>query len=343
MRLELRRAGAFLAGSLWVLALTAPVAGQQPPEPSHFGDVIDVRTGFVRVTLPGGTSAPRAEEFEVFWQRQPQKVLRVVGGTADPLEVGIAVDRSASMNDVFEPMRLAALELVERGFSERDRLFVVAFTDEARLLAEGRGAALRVLSALPKSPELASRPTALFESLTRALQLFENAEERAALIVVSDGCDTARGIASATSVARRARDLAIPVFLLMPDRSDCRNTVCILDAAGKWTCSPAESPRLERQLSSEGSTVAVRSMSIAEGTAASPSTAERLRFSALIGKAGGGHFFVDDPDDWQRALKRIFEQLGRQWTVVYEPTSDAVKSEEIRVYRRANGRRQRLR
>ncbi len=343
MRIEPRPAGVVLAGTFWVLALVAPVAGQQHPEPSHFGDVIDVRTGFVRVTLAGGASAPRADEFEVLWKRQPQKVLRVVGGAADPLEVGIAVDRSASMYNVFEPMRHAALELVERGFSENDRLFVVGFTDEARLLAEGRGAALRVLAALPTSPKPASAPTAFFESLIRTLQLFENAEERAALIVVSDGCNTAGGFSSATSVARRARDLAIPIFLLMPDRSDCRHTVCTIDAGGRWTCSPADSPRLDRQLSAEGSTVSVESMKLAESTAASPATAERNRFSALIGKAGGGHFFVDDPEDWQRALSRIFEQLGRQWTVVYEPTSDDVKSAEIRVYRRANGRRQRLR
>ncbi len=324
-------------------AVALPLLGQPASGPNSFGDVIEVRTGFVRVTLPSGTPAPRAEEFEVLWNRQPQKILRIVGGAADPLEVGIAVDRSASMHNVFEPMRQAARELVERGFSEQDRLFVVGFTDEARLLAEGRGAALHVLAALPTSPERASRPTAFFESLTRTLHLFENAEERAALIVISDGCDTADGFSSATSVARRARDLAIPIFLLMPDRSDCRHVACTIDAAGGWTCESADSPRLERALSSEGSTVSVRAMGISESTAASPSTAERNRFSALIGRAGGGHFYVADPEDWQRALGRIFEQLGRQWTVVYEPTSDDVKSEEIRVYRRTNGRRQRLR
>ncbi|MEO8197804.1 MAG: VWA domain-containing protein [Thermoanaerobaculia bacterium] len=324
-------------------AAALPLLGQPAPTPNSFGEEIDIRTGFVRVTLPGGVSAPRAEEFEVLWKRQPQRVLRVVGGATDPLEVGIAVDRSASMHDVFEPMRHAALEIVERGLSENDRLFVVGFTDEAHLLAEGRGVALRVLTALPASPDLVSRPTAFFESLTRTLQLFENAEERAALIVVSDGCDTSDGIASATSVARRARDLAIPIFLLMPDRNDCRNTVCTSGADGRWTCSSADSPSLERRLSSEGSTVSVESMSISESTAASPSTSERNRFSALIGKAGGGHFVVDDPKQWKVALSRIFEQLGRQWTVVFEPTSDDVKSEEIRIYWRADGRRHRLR
>lgn len=343
MRTSLPWSCALLGWSFCAVTLAAPGYGQPKAAPQPFGEVIDVRTGFVRVTLAGGTAAPRAEEFEVLWRGQAQRVLRVVGGAAAPLEVGIAVDRSASMHAAFESMRHAALEIVEQGFSEHDRLFVVGFTDEAQLLAEGRGVALDRLAALPASPDLGSRPTALFASLTRTLQLFENAEERAALIVVSDGCDTANGIASATSVARRARDLAIPVFLLLPDRSDCRNTVCTPAAAGQWTCSPAETPRLERRLSSEGSTVTVEATSISESTAASPSTSERLRFSALVAKAGGGHFFVDDPEDWQRALSRIFEQLGRQWTVVFEPTSDEVKSEEIRVYRRANGRRQRLR
>jgi hypothetical protein len=123
-------------------AVALPLLGQPASGPNSFGDVIEVRTGFVRVTLPSGTPAPRAEEFEVLWNRQPQKILRIVGGAADPLEVGIAVDRSASMHNVFEPMRQAARELVERGFSEQDRLFVVGF--------HGRGApARRRLAALP--------------------------------------------------------------------------------------------------------------------------------------------------------------------------------------------------
>jgi|JI10StandDraft_1071094.scaffolds.fasta_scaffold112756_2 hypothetical protein len=336
------------SGSVRLLALCGfaaalPLLGQPASGPNAFGDVIEVRTGFVRVTLPSGTSAPRAEEFEVLWNRHPQKVLRVVGGADDPLEVGIAVDRSASMHAAFEPMRAAALTLVDQGIAERDRVFVVGFTDQARLLAEGRGAARKVLSALPASPEAGTHPTELWQSLTRTLEQFENHDARSALIVVSDGCDTSGGLVRASSVVRRAGHLAIPIFLLRPDQEDCRNTVCTFDAGGEWSCRPAAPPRQLPYLTQVGETVAVWTTTYTQDTADSFSTAERDRFTSLIGKAGGGHFFVDDPKDWQRALSRIFEQLGRQWTVVFEPTSDAVKSDEIRVYRRANGRRQRLR
>jgi hypothetical protein len=41
-------------------------------------------------------------------------------------------------------------------------------------------------------------------------------------------------------------------------------------------------------------------------------TFERNRFAGLISTAGGGDFVVRDPEDRQRALKKIFERLGRQ-------------------------------
>lgn len=332
-----------LAASLGALALSASVVAQPPVAPQSFGDVIDVRTGFVRVTLAGGSPAPRAEEFEVLWRGRPQPVLRVVGGAAEPLEVGIAVDRSASMHAAFEPMRRAALALVDRGIAESDRVFVVGFTDTARLLAEGRGAAREVLETLPASPELGARPTALWQSLTRALELFRNADARAALIVVSDGCDTQGGLVRASSVGRRASALAIPIFLLLPSRDDCRNTVCTLDPAGAWNCSPAAPPRMELRHRWEGEMLVVDSLTIAQNTTSAFSTAERDRFSGLISEDGGGTFAVREPEDWPAAWSRIFELLGRQWTVVFEPTSNEVESGEIKVYRRTSGRRQRLR
>ena len=49
-----------------------------------------------------------------------------------------------------------------------------------------------------------------------------------------------------------------------------------------------------------------------------------------------------DPDDWQKALGKIFERLSRQWTVVFEPSSPEVTSDEVVVYAKVNGRRKKL-
>lgn len=332
------------------LAPAWPAAGQgagQPAveaaqEPLSFGEVIDIRTGFVRVTLPAGAPPPRVEDVEVLWRKQPQRVVRVVGGVDDPLELGIAVDRSASMHATFEPMRAAALQLVDQAVSDEDRLFAVGFSNETRLLAEGRGEAARVIAALPTSPELGNRPTALFSALNRALQLFENADARAALIVVSDGCDTAGDLASATTVGRRARDLAIPIFLLMPDRNVCQNTLCQQNATGQWECKPEASPILMQGESRDMFNPAARPTEMAESSLAGGATEERDRFTGLISAAGGGDFVVNDPEDWDRAMKKISDRLGRQWTVVFEPSSNEVTSDEIKVYSKAGGHRRRL-
>lgn len=325
-----------------VLGDSWPALAQAAPEPPSFGEVVDVRTGFVRVTLPAGAPPPRVEEIEVLWRKQPQRVVRVVGGTDDPLELGIAVDRSVSMHATFEPMRAAALKLVDQAVSEEDRLFAVGFSNETRLLAEGRGEALQVIAALPTTPEIGNRPTALFSALTRTLQLFENADARAAMIVVSDGCDTAGDSASATSVGRRARDLAIPIFLLMPDRNVCQNTICQQDAAGKWDCRPEASPTLMHGEPPDMFNPAARQTALAESSLAGGATEERDRFTGLISASGGGDFVVNDPEDWERAMKKISERLGRQWTVVFEPSSAEVASDEIKVYSKAGGHRRRL-
>lgn len=324
------------------LGSTGVVAQSPPGDDPSFSEVVEVRTGFVRVTLPAGAPRPEVDEIEVLWKRQRQRVVRVVGGSDDPLELGIAVDRSASMHAAFEPMRAAALELVNSAVSDEDRLFAVGFSNESKLLAEGRGEAARVIAALPKSPETGNRPTALFSSLTRALQLFENADARAALVVLSDGCDTAGDLASATTVGRRSRDLAIPIFLLMPDRNVCQNTLCEQDATGHWTCKPEASPAILQGESHEMFNPAARASAMSASSLAGGATEERDRFLGLISAAGGGEFVVNDPEDWARAMKKISDRLGRQWTIVFEPSSNEVTSEEIKVYSLAGGHRKRL-
>ena len=69
--------GLATAGTLTAQA-AGPQKGQAAQEPQSFGEVIDIRTGFVRVTLPAGAPPPRVEDVEVLWRRQPQRVVRIV-------------------------------------------------------------------------------------------------------------------------------------------------------------------------------------------------------------------------------------------------------------------------
>lgn len=336
----LRAAG--LAGLLCVASLGSAGA-QEPPKPGEYGEVIDVSAGFVRFFLPADAPPPKAGEIEVVWKKKKQTVVRVVGGEDDPLELGLAVDRSASFHEAFVPLRAAALTLVDRGIKADDRLFSVAFTDRTQVLASGRGEARRVLEALPSNPEPGTHATAFFEAVSHSLGLFENADARAALVVVTDGCDTAGGLSRATSIAMRAEEIAVPVFLLMPDKEPCQYVRCEPDATGKLDCKPDVSPSIRNVSSSDMFNPALRSTAMTKRSNVEGATGVRDLFTGLITRHGGGAYVVKNPGEWQSALDRIFEQLSRQWTVVFEPTSDEVRSEEVRVYSTAGGRRRRLR
>jgi hypothetical protein len=333
-----------LTAGAGVFAITFAAAAQETAEPPAFGEIVEVRTGFVRFLLPADAPPPTAADLEVRWKKQPQRIVRVVGGAGDPLELGILVDRTTSFQHAFEPLRAAALEVAGRALTEHDRLFAVAFSDHSTLLAEGRGDAARVLATLPAGPEPGTHPTAFYDAIDRALGRFQNADARAALVVVSDGCDLAGDLARAPNVARRARELAIPVFLLLPDRDDCRYSRCSTDANGRWHCVDDSAPTIYRGSASDFNNPASRPVTMAQLGKENSATAERERFSGRISKDGGGAFVVHEPEEWQAALERIFERLSRQWTVVFEPSSEAVSSDEVEVFgRNARGRRRKLR
>jgi hypothetical protein len=98
-----------LTASAGVFAITFAAAAQETAEPPAFGETVEVRTGFVRFLLPADAPPPTAADLEVRWKRQPQRIVRVVGGAGDPLELGILVDRTTSFQHAFEPLRAGAV------------------------------------------------------------------------------------------------------------------------------------------------------------------------------------------------------------------------------------------
>lgn len=343
------------------LSFETPLMAQTESGTPDFGEEVVVRTGFVRVTLPAGVGKPDAGTFEVRWKHRPQNVTRVLGGADAPLEVGIAVDQSASMVEALVPLREALATFVDEWTTERDRIFVAAFSDSLLPIAEGRRDAAPVLASLPVRPQTGQRPTALFASLLQMLPSFENSDARTALIVASDGCDTAPdvatqpgaagapGIASrpdrstATRVAQLAKDLAIPVYLVRPERGPCRKASCVIDRTGRWDCTSQSPPRIEHFGSPDPHDRRARSMGISHDPSVREPTYERDRFAGLISRGGGAAFVAPTPEDWQRVLGRIFQDLDRQWTIVFERDADEVKSSEVQVYATFAGKRTRLR
>ena len=326
----------------WLRALRAPltfaivqllgrvpaVLGQEP-----FGELIDVRSGFARVLVKDERAGLATGDFEVTWKGTDQNVREVLGGPGSAIEVGIALDLSASMQRSLESMKTALRDFLRAELSAADRVFVVSFSDRLELLNDGLDASLSSIATLPIDQRPGVRPTRFFAGVDRALATFRNSSPRAVLLVASDGCDSLRQDGAGERVLSRAAKMGIPIVLIAPGRRECRNTTCAPTAAGEWTCSEG--------LSSTFPTVRLAERDPADPTRGpidvppnslgSPATIARDNFIGRL-KAGGGAFLTARSDaEWTRGLDSVRSLLDRQWTVVFEPSAPGVQSSEVRI------------
>ncbi|MGE0641811.1 MAG: VWA domain-containing protein [Thermoanaerobaculia bacterium] len=333
-----------LVSALGLAASHGPAKGELDQGPANLSDQIDVSLGFVRVSILESKQEPRPEEFEVRWEGQRQQVVRVVGGTDGSLEVGIAVDQSSSMAGALEYMRAEAVNFVESRFSDQDRVFVVAFADKMEVVAQGKAESLTALKKIPSQLDSGDQTTAFFSSLDRALHRFENSASKAALVVISDGCDSRDLGTGAASVSGKAADMAIPIFLLSPGRGQCKNASCAMTRSGRWVCSAGGPPSIA-QYKSDQIVIdpTARTLELSRESASNRSTNERDRFLGLIQNEGGAYFAARSTEQSRKAFESVRELLAQQWTIVFEPTSSDVKSADVKVYRTVDGHRRRLR
>ena len=126
---------------------------------------------------------------------------------------------------------------------------------------------------------------------------------------------------------------AIPIVLIAPGRRECRNTTCARTAAGEWTCSEGLSSTFPtvRLAERDPANPTRGPIDVPPNALGSPATIARDKFVGRL-KAGGGSFLTARSDsEWLRGLDSVRSLLDRQWTVVFEPSSPAVQSTEVRI------------
>ncbi len=258
------------------------------------GESIEVRVGHVRLQGPAEVALPAVDSVRVLWRERAQKVLQVEGGNGASLELGLMVDISASTSTFFAALRRAASKAAQNLLGAQDRLFVASFGEAPQLLASGRGEFSSMLGRLPA--ESRAEETALYSSLIWGLHQFHGDDARAALIVVSDGCDT-NSRATLGDLLRLARERAIPIFLLRIAKR-----------------CPTPPP----------------ARGVPEGAWNNP-TMKRMRLEDALQKTGGQVFVMNDETGLGEAFNAIAEVLRRQWLVVFEPESADVRSSDVQV------------
>jgi len=149
---------------------------------------------YTAVTDRNGRLEPNLTEsdFEVFEDGRRQKLVKFELVRNLPLTVGITIDTSGSMVQSISEAKRAAIDFLQNVIERGDKTFAVAFSNRATLLmppTDDVGAVEDVLEGLQ-----AVGWTALHDAVVTSLYYFRGVRGQRALILLSDGDDTASSI-----------------------------------------------------------------------------------------------------------------------------------------------------
>jgi len=147
--------------------------------------------------------------FKVFDQGQPVKIAKFDAVDNLPLSLGIAIDSSGSMRDRMLEAQRAGAGFLKSVLRKGDRAFVTAFDTEPILVQKWTPSLADLTAGLASLR--AEESTALYDAIVFSLYKFQGVKGQKALIVISDGKDTASKFVfdQALEYARRA---AIPIY-----------------------------------------------------------------------------------------------------------------------------------
>ena len=128
-----------------------------------------------------------------------------------PLSIGMAIDTSGSMQARMDEAQKAGAQFFEKVMKRGDRAFLVAFDTEPQVVQKWSTKVGDLHAGLAKLR--AEESTALYDAIVYALYNFQGVRGQKALIVISDGKDTASKFEfeQALEYARRA---AVPIYAI---------------------------------------------------------------------------------------------------------------------------------
>ena len=128
------------------------------------------------------------------------------------LTLGLVLDTSDSMEEILDDARQAGEKFFANALRQDDEAFVVDFNTRPRLTRHATSDSNQLLQSLVGLE--ARGDTALYDAIVFALQQFELSTGRRALVVVTDGEDSASYYQPAECV-RQARLHGVPVYLIV--------------------------------------------------------------------------------------------------------------------------------
>jgi Ca-activated chloride channel homolog len=159
--------------------------------PEYISEVtVDAVELYTTVTEKGRpVSGLTATNFKVFEDGVIQKIESFDYVKNLPLTVGVAVDTSASMLESLPEVQKAATAFLDSTLGPKDRAFTLSFDNEPYILAKMTNRKERLIRSL--GGMRAEGSTALYDAIVYALYQFAGVKGKKALVLLTDGKDTA--------------------------------------------------------------------------------------------------------------------------------------------------------
>jgi VWFA-related protein len=151
------------------------------------------------------------DDFKIQEDGRPQTMTGFEVAENLPLNIGLVIDSSGSMEKGMPFVREATAELFRNLMRPKDQGFVLEFRDRPKFLQELTGDSLALQRA---SQDLrAHGATALYDAVILGLYQFRTLQGRKALIVLTDGDDN-RSHVEYDTLLRYARSAGAPIFFI---------------------------------------------------------------------------------------------------------------------------------
>lgn len=172
-----------------------------------FGSVVDVTSVDLPVTVLGRNGQPirglTVDDFTVYEDKVEQTISHLSEHRNLPVRMGIVIDTSGSMAETLPTVQRVVMGFLRDLLRPRDRAFIEIFSDRPELLAPFTadfGTLEHALLAL-----FPDRATALYDSVIMGLFQYSGVRGRRAMVLLTDGEDTAstNAFEDALAYARR--------------------------------------------------------------------------------------------------------------------------------------------
>ncbi len=192
------------------------------PEEVDDGDVVRVNTTLVSIPVTvmdrSGRFIPnlRQQDFRIFEDNVEQQVA-YFASVEKPFTVALVIDTSASTRFRLEDIQDAAIAFVNQLRAD-DRVIVVSFDEEVRVLAQATNDRSRLRDAIRRTHT--GGGTKLYDAVDLVInRLLSREQGRKAVVLFTDGVDTTSNRASYQSNVRDAEELDALIYPVQYDTS----------------------------------------------------------------------------------------------------------------------------